>query len=289
MNQIFPTAFLLLLPICAAAGSLTPPGAPAPTMKTLDEVEARIPIHKEDLPLTISHPGSYFLAENIHFVGNSLGIHITTSSVSIDLNGFTLKGSGAPTGQIRYTAIESDTDTTGIVIRNGSIVDWTNNGITLHSAASTIENVYVARCHSGVVTNDCRLINCTIEYHRVTGYRQFTTGLQPSTASIISGCIVSNNGHDGIVINRTGLVTNNTCSNNGRSGISVHVAECRVEGNQLVRNNGTGLYMFRSVAIKNTATGNGQDYDFFPGSTHGPIVTGGSAIASDNPWANISY
>jgi hypothetical protein len=41
-----------------AQGSLTPPpGAPAPTMKTLDQIEARTPI--SSAPFTISAPGSY--------------------------------------------------------------------------------------------------------------------------------------------------------------------------------------------------------------------------------------
>ncbi|MFH0795264.1 MAG: hypothetical protein V2A74_14670, partial [bacterium] len=46
--------------LCVAAsaqGSLTPPGAPAPTMRTLDEVDPGIPIHASDLPLAITTPG----------------------------------------------------------------------------------------------------------------------------------------------------------------------------------------------------------------------------------------
>ena len=47
------------------AGDLEPPGPPEPTMKPLDEMEPRIPILAEDLPLTITDPGSYYLADNI--------------------------------------------------------------------------------------------------------------------------------------------------------------------------------------------------------------------------------
>ena len=48
-----------------------PSGAPGPTMKTLEEVEPRIAIHTSDLPLIISEPNSYYLAENINFADDA--------------------------------------------------------------------------------------------------------------------------------------------------------------------------------------------------------------------------
>src|SRR5262245_27942704 len=71
----------------AFAGSLEPPGPPAPT---LAEVEPRIAIHAGDLPMNIGSPGSYYLAENISTGGG--GITIAADNVSIDLKGFTLQG-----------------------------------------------------------------------------------------------------------------------------------------------------------------------------------------------------
>jgi len=54
---LFPLLLALSLPRAFAQGSLTPPGAPAPTMKSLDQIEPRTPI--SSLPFTISSSGSY--------------------------------------------------------------------------------------------------------------------------------------------------------------------------------------------------------------------------------------
>ena len=65
-NRIIPVAAALLLAIFNAPfstgfaqGALTPPGAPAPTMKTLDQMEARTAITNTTSLVTISQPGSY--------------------------------------------------------------------------------------------------------------------------------------------------------------------------------------------------------------------------------------
>ena len=46
-----------------AQGALTPPGAPAPTMKSLAQIEPRTPI--SSVPFTITQPGSYYLTTNL--------------------------------------------------------------------------------------------------------------------------------------------------------------------------------------------------------------------------------
>ena len=81
------------------AGSLTPPGAPAPTMKTLAEVEPRTPI--SSIPITISEFGSYYLTGNLTGLPGTNGITIISDSVTIDLNGFALIG-----GQRLHGAID---------------------------------------------------------------------------------------------------------------------------------------------------------------------------------------
>src|ERR1700757_1186452 len=84
-------ASLLLIPaISFGQGILTPPGAPAPTMKTLSQIEPRMPIYT--IPTNITVSGSYYLTTNLTGIGGSGGIAIYTNDVTIDLEGFTLAG-----------------------------------------------------------------------------------------------------------------------------------------------------------------------------------------------------
>src|SRR5215831_14797408 len=81
------------LSTCFAQGSLTPPGAPAPGMKTLTQLEPRTPI--ASAPFTISAPGSYYLTTNVS-VSAGDAITIATNNVTLDLRGFTISSTAAP-------------------------------------------------------------------------------------------------------------------------------------------------------------------------------------------------
>src|SRR5438128_65952 len=94
---------------CFAQGSLTPPGAPAPLFKTLQQIEPRTPI--SSAPFTISAPGSYYLTTNLT---GGTGITISANEVNLDLMGFRLVG-GTGNG------IAVSGGRTNLVIRNGTV------------------------------------------------------------------------------------------------------------------------------------------------------------------------
>lgn len=76
-----------------AQGSLTPAGPPAPTMKTLAQIEPRTPI--STLPFTITNSGSYYLTTNLTVSGGD-AITIDANDVTLDLNGFTISSTASP-------------------------------------------------------------------------------------------------------------------------------------------------------------------------------------------------
>jgi hypothetical protein len=102
-------------------GSLTPPGAPAPLMKTLDQIEARTVI--TNLPWTASVPGGYVVDRNLS-LGAGNGVSVTASDVTIDLNGFVLTGT-AGSGHGFHVAAGAE----NVTIKNGVLRNWGADGV----------------------------------------------------------------------------------------------------------------------------------------------------------------
>jgi hypothetical protein len=105
-----------------AQGSLTPPGAPAPTMKSLDQIEPRTPI--SSAPFVISAGGSYYLTTNVT-VSSGDAITIAANNVTLDLKGFTI-ASTLPAAS-SDTAILLSGGVTNIAICNGHISSGVTN------------------------------------------------------------------------------------------------------------------------------------------------------------------
>jgi hypothetical protein len=114
-------AAILLMATGVSGGPLDPAGPPGPTQSV---IEPRTPISQPaTFPIVISEPGSYYLTQNVAGVINTNGIEITTSNVTVDLNGFTLQGALSARG-IYVTGAFSN-----ITVRNGTIKDWSEFGI----------------------------------------------------------------------------------------------------------------------------------------------------------------
>ena len=132
-NRFSPRAIWLTLVLLAtlnfqlstfAQGSLTPPGAPAPTMKTLAQIEPRTPI--SSVPFTIIAPGAYYLTTNLT-VTSGTAITVATNGVTLDLNGFTI-ASTAPNAA--GAGIVINTYLRNLAILNGFIQGGVTNNVS---------------------------------------------------------------------------------------------------------------------------------------------------------------
>jgi hypothetical protein len=79
-------------------GSLTPPAAPAPTMKTLDQIEPRTRIPGGTSGFTITASGSYYLSGNLSIASGD-AVTINASNVTLDLGGFEVASTGGARGR----------------------------------------------------------------------------------------------------------------------------------------------------------------------------------------------
>jgi hypothetical protein len=130
-------------------------------------------------PYSISQAGSYQLSGNLHVTASALtGINITSSNVTLDLNGFSIICSGTLT----IAGIEAPSTTGAIIndvqVKNGTVTGC-GNGVVLFNAA-----------------------NVVVESLRVSGY-----GSSVSGGHLIYGITAS-----------SGIVRNNTTLSNGNSG-----------------------------------------------------------------------
>jgi len=276
-------------------GDLEPPGPPEPTMKTLEEVEARIPIYAEQLPLEITESGSYYLAENAE--GTTWGIKVTASDVNIDLNGFSLYG-GSGTG------IEATVPR--VVVHSGIVRNWGSFGILL--ADDSIVRQVVAEGNGGMgiqVGWESLVASCTARNNGTDGIKLISGLIHDCVASentnngvvvmhgaVVRSCVANLNDRNGFWIGEDSLVFGNTAYSNGsntdpKAGIHCEGSRNRVEGNTASMNDDYGFRIAGcdNAVVRNSAAGNKQNYDIDACNDAGPI---GDAASATSPWANIS-
>ena len=252
-------ATVLLLPASAIAqGSLTPLGAPAPTMKTLDQLDAKLeprtPIIA--LPAVIDASGSYYLTGNLVEILDQDGITISADDVTIDLNGFQLVSlvSFSHNG-ITVTGLRRN-----LCIRNGTISGWGQNGILADNAwGSQFENLRISNNGGyGLRASKCTIKNCTATSN-TSGMSVYDAVVRDCTAEInseagisatqssLTACVAANNGGHGIVASESS-VTNCTTDYNGTDGIRCSggsVTACAASHNW-----SNGIHLYGSLADK---------------------------------------
>ena len=236
------TAVVCLTSVAFGQGSLTPPGAPAPTMKTLDQVEPRTAI--SSVPYTISEPGSYYLTTNLTSTGH--GVVITTSGVTLDLMGFTLSGDGGSSDYGVFADGATNRVVEAVVVRNGAVKNFRYGIRAEYSMGGRFEQLAVSgNTSSGVYLygsyGQCdgnTIANCTISGNGNEGVYLYGFHAQCDD-NTIADCTISENGSYGVFLNGQfgqcdgNTVDDCTISENGTAGVDLYGYYGQCDGNTI--------------------------------------------------------
>jgi parallel beta-helix repeat protein len=257
-------ALPLLMEVVQAQGTLTPPGPPGPTMRTLTQIEPRTPI--STLPFTISSAGAYYLTTNLTGVAGSHGITINSSDVTVDLNGFALSGVADS-----LNGIHLSTDRGNLSVQNGSITGWAigidaragSNGRfeLLRTFANRAQGLAaglrstIVGCNSfgnqgvGISTDSSSsVVDCSA--------RANLDGIFAESESRIAGCIASHNTRNGLVLGNNCAVNDCLAGNNTASGVMCGT-DAQVSGTKASNNGSHGISAGAESALHRcTASGN---------------------------------
>lgn len=224
-----------LQPSALPQGPLTPPGRPGPTMKTLDQVEARTIINAANTPgdslnlFIISAPGSYYLTGNITGVSGKNGIKVIADNVTLDLNGFALIGvTGSSSGIIMIDVHRN------LRIHNGSARSWPQTA--LHCPAATnsqFDHLYFSNNRVAFVCGD----GCVLS--QISAEVSADVAIETGSNCTLTACYAGNS-VQGFLTGDSCTITASTSVGNSSVGFNIQ-SGCTIIG-CTASSNGFGIY-----------------------------------------------
>ncbi len=205
-----------------AQGSLAPPGAPAPAMKSLAQIEPRTPI--SSVPYTISMPGSYYVTTNLT-VGSGDALTISASGVTLDLGGWTITSTAA---SAKGYGIQLSSGLHDLAIFNGHIASGvTNNGSGLYDGSGFAYGI----SYGGIAPVNTRVTGVS-----VLGCLVYGINLGYGNSTVVESCLARTVGGSGI---NASTIKGSVAVDCGLYAIEGdQVSDCRGE----ISGNGSGVF-----------------------------------------------
>lgn len=289
-RYLFIALFATVVSTSLAQGPLEPPGAPAPTMITLQQIEPRTPI--TNLPYIISNPGSYYLAGNLSSTGH--GVWVQANNVTLDLMGFRIEGSGLQSYHGVYILNTNNQRLQNVVVQNGIITQFDHGILASQIQGAWIENIHVWTnmgngifFPSGSFSGGNMITRCVAGDNGQHGIYIVNEG-SGNVGNTISHCsIVGNQYGVTVAIGQGNVITHNTISRNRSHGLWLfQAASTRVENNHVTSQTAPVSYGIISqnpfasnFIFSNTSAGNTTNYVLGALDVYGPIVTNTGALA----------
>jgi hypothetical protein len=181
-------------------------------------------------PVTINELGSYRLTGNLE-PGSATAIEVTVADVTLDLNGFTIVGSGAGAGH----GVVAELAVQRVTVTNGSVGSMGGRGVWLFGPGSRVRDVKAFDNGSwGIQMGEQALVENSVASGNGSG------GILVSEGGIVRGSTADDNDDDGIVGGHACLIVDSTATRNGGDGIS-GITGCLYKGNTSRMNQDFGL------------------------------------------------
>ena len=177
-------------------------------------------------PVTISDPGSYVLTGDlVQSDADTYVIQVTSDHVTINLNGFSIRGSNVNEVTLtnNYVSdVSCGTSGTGggirsdnlfTRVRNGTITGTVGSGVRLDNHSTASDLIIQDSCGRGLEVGYHALIR------DVMAIKNSSYGIYAWDRSIVESCTVSENGATGIYANRDSVVRHCTSYRNRGAGI----------------------------------------------------------------------
>ncbi len=252
------TAAIGLAAATAFAGELDPPAGPvSPTMKDLDDVEPRTVLRNDFdtlTPIQITQPGSYKLGENILALPGQNAITISASNVTLDLNGFEVRGNNE-VGSINGVFINGDQ--VAVTIRNGTLHGFFEFGIR-GEFADTVHVEYVKMNFNSfggmVVRFGAVVTGCSARNN--SGF-----GFSAGGNAVFTDCVAQDNGGDGIIMGGASAGRGLTAYLNGGDGIRIGSAST-LTNSTAFQNGATGIVASQHCSVSDCTSTDNTEHGF---------------------------